>query len=269
MASTQLRPSLQTVHGPKCFCEAGHPAGPCVREKGHVAHVAGRDEKDHARAYFDEISLDQRERGTTGSHVPIVIWDFNAGQQKIKDDWDTHQSFWIHLAGWAAAEGEEKRSAREVLSRALETAVLPGPAYYQWRDKPQEPDPVEDTSDTELDGPWCPGLLASPTELQGVIVGSRVSTRRAADEGAWPFNNLGDFWRPVIMERLRAAGAKGVTQQAVDLLCRAVEGDYQALFHATQLTTGNTEPPSRWYAIAVRRAKESAQANEKGSDGYQ
>ena len=101
----------------------------------------------------------------------------------------------------------------------------------------------------------CFGLLASPTLLQGVIVGSRVATRRAAVQGAWPSNDLGAFWRPVITERLRESRTHGATQQAVDVLCFAADGDYQALFHAMQRMTSRSEAPQFWYAAAALRAK--------------
>ena len=226
-------------------------------------HMSPAATKRITRAYFEEIRADQHKKGTTASHVPILVWDFNAGAKGVKADWQTHQSFWTHLVEWAEAEGDEKRNARNVLSRALETALFPDHSYYGWRSKPQPPDEVPDTSDTELDIPWCPGLLASRAPLHGVIVGSRVAARRAADEGNWPSNILDKFWRPAILGRLRATEVRGVTQEAVDLLCDAVKGDYQALYHAV----GSTEPPQRWYKMEIRgRTPELSEVADEGSD---
>ena len=142
--------------------------------------------------------------------------------------------------------------------------MFPNHSCYRWRNRAQEPDLVEDTSDTELEGSWGPGLLASPTLLHGVIVGSRVAARRAAVRGAWPDNDDGTFWRPVILERLRAAGAGDVMQHTVDLLCKALREDYQALFHATRQMAGGTEAPSHWLAVAARRlASKPPEAGDK------
>ena len=255
--------TLSTVQ--EVFAKLGVPLDHAFVPGDHL-HMTPAATKRITRAYFEEIKEDQLARGTTDTHVPIVIWDFNASTQSIKDDWDTHQSFWAHLAAWATAEGEEKRTASAVLSKALETAVLPGPEYYEWREGYNVRDPVDDTSDLEIDDPWCPGMLASKVGIQGVIVGSRAVARRAAAKGVWPSNDLAKFWRPTIMERLRAVGTRGVTRQAVDLLCAAADGDHQALFHAMQALSGGTEAPAHWYAIAVRRAKEPTD-DDKGNEG--
>ena len=220
---------------------------------GDTLHMTPAATKQITRAYFEDIARDQHQRGTLNTHVPIVVWDFNTTIKSINDDWETHKSFWDHMGAWAAAEGDDKRGARDVLSRALDGAVEAGPGFYDWREKSFPPDPVQDTVDTESDAPWAPGLLASGTTTLGVIVGSKMEADKVAEaRGCWPNNLLEDFWRAAITGFMKAAKVNSVAPEAVEVLCKAVEGEHRALFLALQQTASDDTQPSIWYSAASK-----------------
>ena len=190
----------------------------------HMHMTRAATKKIHA-CYWRHIDRIQHLDGEETTHVPIMVWDFNASTRHMNDEILQHKSFWKTVTAWGLAtpsstdvcpESGEREKQRVYLNRLL-IRKEPQQSWYKASrlktiryKNPAGKDPVTgsgwlhsdesklDASD-ESDEQWWPGRESSQCKLhKGLIVSHSAVEALAAKEG-WPENSSAIHWKAALM----------------------------------------------------------------------
>ena len=154
--------------------------------------------------------------------VPILIWDFNASSQHLKDDWQQHVEFWKLITKWGQTNWEEplvKDTIRGKINSMIYRNKKPCPTWFktsraknqdtkcklQDGDEPRTTERADISRDAQ--DRWCPGWSEGwDTATHPTIFASRTTTATLALRGGWPKGDDVETWKKILKALCRAHG---------------------------------------------------------------
>ena len=286
-----MLPPVEEILGRLEFDAYGETSYEVFTDSVHMTRKASEAVHDE---FWDEIDRIMEASGEKYTHIPVMIWDFNAGSTHMKSYNDTHVAFWDRLTRWCDAESfVEKDELKESLNRTLKCDSLPEDWYRReiysvcrttkvrfetpGRKKGDESVPkftnLDETQTSEEDASttrrWKPALEDhdEATELPGepaLTVGTIFEESRVHEE----FDAIGlpadedDYvaWSRALEELARCCGGEDKTT-----IVQRARGKYRAMYYALAKHYRKHDAPTAMMEALKSPAKKKSRAAGRAS----